>query len=239
MKRLLLLLLLGISACGPSAPPPPPPELVVAADPKPQPPATNEVKPATIAAAKAEPTASEPARIEISAPTARALGMKLPPLLESRARGPKVRDSGLERGEWLGANPAPTVVPIPLPQRKPVFPSPPGEVAPLQITDAALPGWRGLKFPDAPGVKSPPRPEPTAADVPRLGFAQPDRIPADDPTSEISTARIVNTLIVAPAITAPFIRLLLPDPFEFAGQLRLPAAPEFATTPVVVPPARP
>jgi hypothetical protein len=75
--------------------------------------------------------------------------------------------------------------------------------------------------------------------LPSLARQVPDRSPTDDPTAELSTARIVNTLLPVPALVSPFLRLVLPDPFEFAEQVRPPTRPEMATTPVTVPPKRP
>jgi hypothetical protein len=234
MKRWLPIIVLGVSACGQTAPPPSvePPELDVAVVPEPRPKAADELK--RPIAALAPETRPEP-----SAPTAKALASKPAPLPDAREHKPKGRDSSIERGELPAGIPSATIPSLPPPTRKPALPSPPAEGVSHRIGDGAELDWRGFRQPVAPPVKAPPRPEPSAADVPRLGFPQPDRIPTDDPTAELSTARIVNTLLMAPTITAPFVRLLLPDPFEFAGQLKPSPAPEFATTPVLVSPARP
>lgn len=235
MKRFFLLLVLGLPACSPAAPPPAPPEVVVTVDsvanpePKAEPKPESKPTPASVAVT---PAMLEPA-------VAKALASKTAPLPDAKATGPKGHDSEIARGELPLAKLPPAAVSLPPGNRKTALPSPPNEGVPLRLGDGAELDWRGAKMPEAPTVKSPPRPEPTAADTPRLGFPQPDRIPADDPTADLSTARIVNTLLAAPTIAAPFLRLVLPDPFEFAEQLKPTPTPEFGIVPVVVPPARP
>jgi hypothetical protein len=237
MKRFLLLLVLGVPACAPSAPPPAAPEVVVAVEPEPK----SEPNDVSAVPDKIAPEAPplRPTRVEVPAPVAKALAPTVSPPPLPKAAGPRGRDSEIARGELPLAKPTPAAAPLPPVPRKTTNPSPPAEGVPFRIGDGAELDWRGTKLPEAPTVKSPPRPQPTAADVPRLGFPQPDRIPIDDPTADLSTARIVNTLLVAPTLAAPFLRLMLPDPFEFAEQLKAPAAPEFGIVPVLVPPARP
>ncbi len=234
MKRYLILLVLGLPACSPSAPPPPaPPEVVVAVEPEPKARAEGGLKPIGLALPQEKP-AEPPA-----APTLKALASTVPSLPEAKAKGPKGRDSEIARGELPLAKLPPAAVPLPPVNRKAARPSPPSEGVPLGLGDGAELDWRGSKLPEAPTVNAPPRPQPTAADTPRLGYPQPDRIPADDPTADLSTARIVNTLLAAPTIAAPFLRLVLPDPFEFAEQLKPTPVSEFGIVPVIVPPARP
>lgn len=234
MKRLLPLLVLGVSACGPSAPPAPVPEVRVEAEPDPRPQVAGGPKqlPPGIAL-------SEPAPVAIAKPVADALQPKVAPLIDPKVKSPRPRLGDIDRGDLPMVKPTAKAVPLPPVTRKPTLPSPPSEGVSQRVGEGSEMNWRDAKFPESPTVKSPPRAEPTAADVPRLGYPVPDRIPVDDPTAEISTARIVNTLMVAPTIAAPFLRLMLPDPFEFAEQVKPPTTSEFATTPVLVPMARP
>ena len=237
MKRWLPLLVLGISACGQPAPPPlPDPVVPVQFE--------SESKQAARQQAAGDvkqlpPGITLTTQVEVAKPTAQALQPKAAPLQDEKVKGPRSRSSDIERGDLPSPKPAATAVPLPVVKRKPTVPSPPSEGVSQRVGEGSEMNWRDVKFPESPAVKSPPRPEPTAADVPRLGYPVPDRIPVDDPTAEISTLRIVNTPILAPTIAAPFVRLLLPDPFEFAEHVKATPTAEFATLPVPVPMARP
>ncbi len=237
MKRFFLLLVLGLPACSPAAPPPAPPEVVVTVEPEANPEPKAETKPESKPTPAPASVAVTPATLEPA--VAKALASKTAPLPDAKAKGPKGHDSEIARGELPLAKLPPSAVSLPPANRKPALPSPPNEGVPVRLGDGAELDWRSVKLSEAPTVKAPPRPQPTAADTPRLGFPQPDRIPADDPTAELSTTRIVNTLLAAPTIAAPFLRLVLPDPFEFAEQLKPAPTPEFGIVPVVVSPARP
>lgn len=237
MKRLFPLMVLGIASCGPSAPTPPAPPVpevkVTVEEPKTEPVAVTPTP-----TPKAVPTAIiEP--VALAKPVAEALRPTVAPLIEPKVKAARPRSSDIERGDLPSAKPIASAVPLPPRARKSPLPSPPNEGVSSRVGEGSEMNWRDAKFPESPAVKSPPRPEPTAADVPRLGYPVPDRIPVDDPTAEISTARIVNSVILAPTIAAPFVRLLLPDPFEFAEQVKATPAAEFATVPVLVPMARP
>lgn len=239
--------LLALSACSRSAPPDPniPPEAM--ADLK----AVEATVPVvaegrTAAPGGLKPLGLEVARqlvntepVELAKPVADALRPKVAPLVDAKVKAPRVRSSDVERGDLPSAKPSATAVPLPPIKRKATVPSPPNEAISSRVGEGSEMNWRDSKFPESPAVKSPPRPEPTAADVPRLGYPVSDRIPVDDPTAEISTLRIVNTLILAPTIAAPFVRLMLPDPFEFAEHVKATPTSEFATLPVLVPMARP
>jgi hypothetical protein len=244
MKRASVFLLALLTGCSPSAPPTPAvPSL--------------EVKPAIVAA---EPSPSEPqpvVKAEVAKPETpkvepfrfladtggklveRSVQPKPAPWEAAKPSRPISRDSELERGELPLVKPSLNAVPIPSSPRKEAIPPPPKE----GISDRLGVGQE-LSLADRPlpvtsTAKSAPRPTPTAADVPRIATQLPERASLEDPTHEISTSRIVNTLMVAPIIAAPALRLLLPNPFEFADQVKTPAAPEFATSPVFVPAAKP
>lgn len=236
MKRLFPLLVLAVSACGQSAPPPPP-DVAIAVDPEPEPRpqvpgGLKPLAPEVAIQLQAEPVA-------LAKPVADALRPTVAPLVEPKVKAPRARSSDIERGDLPQPKPTAAAAPLPAVKRKATVPSPPNEGVSQRVGEGSEMNWRDSKFPESPAVKSPPRPEPTAADVPRLGYPVPDRIPVDDPTAEISTLRIVNTLLLAPTIAAPFVRLLLPDPFEFADHVKATPSTEFATLPVLVPMARP
>ena len=67
-----------------------------------------------------------------------------------------------------------------------------------------------------------------------------ERAPVDDPTAVISAARLIATIFPFPVGTLPFLKQSIPDPFEFAEQLkgRLPRATEFGSVPSVVVPEK-
>jgi hypothetical protein len=74
-----------------------------------------------------------------------------------------------------------------------------------------------------------------------LGRQQTDRASLDDPTAEAGGAVIVNRKIEPELGRAEFFRVILPDPFEFATQVKpvVPPAADPGLTPVVVSPMRP
>ncbi|QEL14396.1 hypothetical protein [Limnoglobus roseus] len=233
----------GVAGCSPSPPPPAEgaakaevPVPVVAEPPKEQP----KVQPPE--AVKPVPPKLEPFRYPDDAAgkqVEQALTPALPAEKPSRVTAPRPRVSEVDRGELPTKKPTVPAAPLPMTPRKSAVPPPPREGVPATVGVGNEMPLQDTKLPEGPSAKAPSRPEPTAVDVPRMATQLPDRVPTDDPTAEISTHRIVNTLMPAPTITVPFLRLLLPDPFEFAEQLKAPPAPEFATTPVLVPPARP
>lgn len=229
-------LLVAAAGCSPPPPPAaiddPPPVPVVAAQPK------SEPKPPEPEQPKVEPFryADDAGGKKVE----QALAPTLPAEKSSHAAtAPRGRVSEVDGGSLPMKKPGVPAVPLPPDPRKSAVPPPPREGVPATVGVGSEMPLRDIKLPDGPGAKAPPRPDPTAADVPRLAVQQPDRVPTDDPTADLSTGRIVNTLMLAPTLAAPFVRLLLPDPFEFAEQLKPPPVPELATAPVLVPPARP
>jgi hypothetical protein len=212
----------------------------VAAEPEgPRPQAPGGLKP--LAAAVQVEMKAEPSRFAGDAAgkqVEESLTPKVPPPPAGRVTAPKPRASAVDRGDLPPAKPGVTAAPLPQPARKSALPTPPGEGVAAAGVGMEL-DLAERKLPESPRVSSPPRPQPSAADVPRMAVQVPDRAPTDDPTAELSTARIVNTLLLAPPIAAPFLRLVLPDPFEFAEQVKPPATSELATAPAFVPPAKP
>lgn len=244
MTRFLPLAALVVAGCSPSAPPaavvvPEGAKVEVQADPvKPadEPPAPAGPKPVKVELPKVEPFryAADAAGKKVEqALTPATPSEKLP-----RA-APRPRASDVERGELPTKKPVVVAPTLPPAARKPAMPSPPHEGVPATVGVGSEVPLAATKLPEGERVKAAARPEPTAADVPKMAVQQPDRIPVDDPTAELSTQRIVNTLMLAPELAAPFLRLILPDPFEFAEHLKAPPTPELATAPVFVPPARP
>jgi hypothetical protein len=76
--------------------------------------------------------------------------------------------------------------------------------------------------------------------APALGRPASDRVPLDDPTSELGNATVVAT---PPAISPPpsgFLKVAVPDPFELGAQVKpkVPPTAEPSAAPVVVNPQR-
>ena len=157
--------------------------------------------------------------------------------------GPKVprpRTTPLDRGEL----PTPPLVialrSTPNPKVKPTKPSSPPERAPADLGQAAAENLTGVKFVEKPLVRAEGPVNAGAADVPALARQLVERAPVDDPTAEISAAKLIATIFPFPVGTLPFLKQSIPDPFEFAEQLKgkLPRETEFGTTPAVVPPEK-
>jgi hypothetical protein len=68
----------------------------------------------------------------------------------------------------------------------------------------------------------------------------PDRASLDDPTADPANAAIVARPAGAPWVVAGFLRLVLPDPFELAEQVKpkVPPPAEPGLSPVPVNPQR-
>jgi hypothetical protein len=77
--------------------------------------------------------------------------------------------------------------------------------------------------------------------LPPQGRPQPSRVSFDDPTAELGHAAITGPAIKVALAPAPFLRAVIPDPFEFGVQVRpnIPRALEPAPAPVPVDPKRP
>jgi hypothetical protein len=94
---------------------------------------------------------------------------------------------------------------------------------------------------DRPPLRRPPSVAAGPVDLPPLARPVPDRASLDDPTAELSAARVVFTALPLPAVAGWFARFGIPDPFELADHLRGKTGldRELGTAPVAVPPGRP
>jgi hypothetical protein len=214
-RRMLWLLPLVVGCNGQPSPPPadaepvtvapvlvaPPPADPPAPKPEPQPPA----KPA-------DPAPSLPADAGGKA-VAKAL-VQPPPLPADppTATKPKKYSSPLDRGE------------LPLPVVKPQSfnasrPSPPPDRG---IPDTGMPLLPEGKGSVRPRLKADAPPNPGAADVPMNAWKQPhgERAPLNDPTVDLSAGGVIETKLPTPAMTLPFLRVSIPDPFEWAEHLK-------------------
>ncbi len=199
-------------------------------------PETTPVKPAETPAPKPFAFAADLAGKQVatvSMPTAPA-SPTIP-----KVAAPQSRTSPADRGEVPLTKPLVTVATLPPLVRKPNLPTPPNEGVPRTLGNAATVDLSHIRMPESPLIRGAVRPEPSGSDVPRLAQQVAERAAIDDPTAEISTERIIQTMLTAPALTAPFLKLLLPDPFEFREHVREKPAAELAATPVIVPPKRP
>ena len=148
-------------------------------------------------------------------------------------RAPKPRESGIDRGELPLAPVALKAVALPWVNRKGALPSSPPERVPTELGAGNMLPTSAATMPVVPpGAYRMPTVTPTAADVPKLAQPVPERASLEDPTAEISAARIVNTPLPAPNLSTPFLRPSVPDPFEWAEQVKPPPSPEMGTAPV-------
>ncbi len=157
--------------------------------------------------------------------------------------GPKAarpRITPLDRGELPSAPFVIALPSTPIPKAKPAKPSLPPERPPSDLGQAAAENLTAVKFLDKPLVRAEGPANAGAADVPALARQVVERAPVDDPTAEISAARLIATIFPFPVGTLPFLKQSIPDPFEFAEQLKgkLPRETEFGTVPSVVVPEK-
>ena len=161
-----------------------------------------------------------------------------PELPAVKAARPRATD--FDRGEL----PLPKVVvkptPTPLPKGKPALPSPPIERAPVGVGNAAAVPVGAFPQQDRPLLKAAGPVTPGATDVPAMARQLPDRAPVDDPTVELSAKGVIVTPFPLPASVLPYLREVIPNPFEFAEHLKgkLGKEAEFGTAPAVVNPAK-
>jgi hypothetical protein len=206
--------LVGVIGCGGSAPPPEQdaavPVIVAStepADPKPTTQATQPAKPA------------DPPPTLVGKAVAKALVVPPPlPADPPTDTKPKPYSSPLDRGE----TPLPPLAlkPFnftPTPTTSAVKPSPPWERQLPDNSTAAIPEGRRS---ERPLVKAPAPMNAGAADVPMNAWKQNDRAPLEDPTADLSAVRVIDTPLPVNVVTLPFLRMSIPNPFEFAEQLK-------------------
>jgi len=155
-------------------------------------------------------------------------------------KAPRPRTGEFDRGELPEPKFTIRMPGNPIPKGKPAKPSAPPERAPADLGQAAAENLSGVKFAEKPLVRAESPANAGAADVPMLARQLVERAPTDDPTAEISAAKVIATVFPFPVVTLPFLKMTIPDPFEFAEQLKgkLPRETEFGTVPSVVPPEK-
>jgi len=247
MNKTSLLALGGFAILGCTEAPKPPDEPAVLAQP-----ALPTLPTAPAATVPEQPTPkSTPAPVEPMVKLPDDLGGKavqkslMPtPVMPADIAGPKAarpRLTELDRGELPAAPIAWKVPAVPLlPKVKPARPSIPPERAPADLGHAAAENLGGVKFTEKPLVRAEAPANAGATDVPALARQIPERAPVDDPTAEISAGKVIETAFPYRVGTLPFLKVTIPDPFEFAEHLKgkLPRETEFGTAPSVVPPEK-
>lgn len=155
-------------------------------------------------------------------------------------KAPRPRIGEFDRGELPEPKFTIQMPGHPIPKGKPAKPSAPPERAPTDLGQAAAENLSGVKFAEKPLVRAESPANAGAADVPTLSRQVVERAPVDDPTAEISASKVIQTIFPFPVGTLPFSKQSIPDPFEFAEQLKgkLPRDTEFGTAPSVVPPEK-
>jgi hypothetical protein len=157
------------------------------------------------------------------------------------AAGPKPRTSAIDRGEIPLPRVTSKMPRLALPLAKATRPSPPPERVPNDLGQAAAESVAAVRLSVTPVDRAPAAAKLTPGDLPPLAQQLPGRAPLDDPTAELSAARVVFAEVAWPAVRAAFVRFGIPDPFEFAAHLggKTAVERELGVTPVNVPPARP
>lgn len=233
--------LIAGSGCGGPAPDSPlvvaPPELPVATVP-PQPPAPQP--PAGQPAPK--PADAPPARNDLAERAVRKALMPDVPAgaLPPAVNAPRPRVSEWDRGELPLPKFTGQLPPSPQPTARPTFPAPPVERPPVTLGSASAVEVNAFPAADRPRVKAARPADPTAADVPAMARQLPDRASVEDPTADLSAKGVIATPLPLPSFALPYLKAVIPDPFEFAEQLKgkLGKETEFGTAPVVVPPQK-
>ncbi|MFO0799914.1 MAG: hypothetical protein U0804_20785 [Gemmataceae bacterium] len=230
--------------CGREVPSPPP--AVAFAEPAPVAPAPAPVAPQ--APPPAPPPPVPPPVFPFPTDTA---GKELPKVVAPRAPAPLP----VERFGAAPKQSAPSAVVSPDPLGKiavaapPALPKRPGGFSPqapaervpfdLGVGAAAVPVRPSFAVAPAEVVRAPDvnQPPPLAS----LAKQVPDRASLEDPSAEPAGAVIVNRVVNPAYVRAEFWRIVLPDPFELAAQVRpvVPPAADPGLTPVTVNPMRP
>lgn len=166
----------------------------------------------------------------------------MPPIPDvSGTAGPKPRSSAVERGDVPWPAVVATVPTLPQPKATGAKPTPPPERVPAELGQSVALDPGQVRLPDPPRIRGTPAPPLSAVDVPILATPLPSRASVNDPTAELSAARVVMTQMPLPFSPGWFVRFGIPDPFEIAAQVRgkTGAPGELGTAPVIVSPAKP
>ena len=153
-------------------------------------------------------------------------------LLTATALRPRVTD--LDCGDL----PLPkTTIPLPtapLPLARLVLPTAPVERPPVGLGTAAAVEVGAFPLTVRLRVNA----APPAADVPAMARQLPDRAAVEDPTADLSATDVLSTPLPLPSFARPYLKAVIPDPFEFAEHLKgkLGTETECGAAPVVVPP---
>ncbi len=186
----------------------------------------GETKPTPAAQTPTQPTQpAKPADVPTSLPSdtggkAVAKAMFVPPPLPAEPPAVtrrKAYSSALDRGEL----PLPPVTMKPFgptePKGSTAKPTPPAERHLPDSAVATLPEGRAA---DRPLAKAPAPPNAGAADVPQNAWRQNERASLDDPTTDLSAGRVIETPLPTAMVQLPFLRMTIPNPFEFGEQLK-------------------
>jgi hypothetical protein len=132
---------------------------------------------------------------------------------------------------------APPVLPAKAAALKPTAPP---ERVPGSLGTGAEAAPQKPKLPESPGVKTRAPDVNQPPPLPVLGRPVPDRASLDDPTADPANAAIVARPAGTPWVVAGFVRVVLPDPFELAEQVKpkVPPPAEPGLSPVPVNPQR-
>ncbi len=222
LRLLVPVVAAGAVGCGGSPPHTEPATLapVIAA-----PPVTDDLRPPDPVSPTQPTTPTKPADPLVSLPSdtggkAVAKAMFVPPPLPAEPPAvtkPKAYSSALDRGEL----PLPPVTMKPFgptePKGNSAKPSPPAE---RHLPDPAVTTLPEGRPADRPLAKAPAPPNAGAADVPQNGWRQNDRASLDDPTTDLSAGRVIETPLPTTMVQLPFLRMSIPNPFELSEQLK-------------------
>lgn len=149
-----------------------------------------------------------------------AKALRTPPPLPAdppAVKQPKPYSSAVDRGEFpLPSVPARAFTPTD-PKASGTKPTAPAERNQPNDATAILPEGKAT---DRPLLKVPTPSNPGAADVPLNAWRQGDRASLDDPTTDLAAMRVIETALPLATGVLPFVRVNIPDPFEFAGHLK-------------------
>lgn len=246
MTRSTLLVVFVLAGCAQQQPPVPDPEPAVVIAPEPVAPAPE---PAPQPPAPPVPKPLEPPPTFKFTPdlTGQAVSKVVTPNIPMELRVDRFGGEPKARpvpAKYLDPAPlAPVVHALP-----PVFPAKPGATKPVapreQVPLALGAGAHALPaavvLPVAPVVTERARDVNLPPPAPMLGRQGVERVPFDDPTSEVGNAVVVTNAVPVPLGVSGFLKVAVPNPFELAEQIKpsVPPAAEPSARPVEVNPQR-